>query len=129
MHQGQILKRLRIEKGWTQHDLRQRLEEIGRRMSRSNVARLENNVSLEGDLIRDLSAVFGVPVTTFFVDRDVPPESLEYTVNRAFEFVRTDPAVRLGQSATSKFPLEAKVALIKLYEKYAGRKLLSDDMS
>jgi transcriptional regulator with XRE-family HTH domain len=97
-------------------------------MSRSNIARLENNVSLEGDLIRDLCAVFGVPVTTFFVERDIPPESREYAIDRAFEYVRNDPIVQLGRSAASKFPLEAKIALIKLYEKYAGRKLLSDDM-
>lgn len=56
-----------------------------------------------------------------------PEESREDRIRRAFEYVMRDPAVKAGSDAMSRLPEEAKVAIIRLYERAEGLRILPDD--
>lgn len=128
MHQGRKAKEIRDERGWTQEQLRERLESVGRRMTRSNISLMESREWFEGELIADLSKVYGVSPSTFF-DESVPPmESREEIVDRAFEFVRRDRTVRFGSSIMAKLPTDAKLGIVRMYEDLKHVRLLPDEV-
>lgn len=52
----------------------------------------------------------------------------EEKVNLAFEFVRKDPFVRVGSSSMSKYPTEAKLSIIRMYERHTGQQLLPPEI-
>lgn len=129
MHQGERAKELREERGWTQEELRERLERVGRKMTRPNISLMERREWLEGEFIQDLSRVFGISPASFF-DTEVvaPSETREEVIERAFQFVVKDPDFRGGSSAMARSPLEAKLYLVRLYERMTHRKLLPDEV-
>lgn len=57
-----------------------------------------------------------------------PTETREQMIERAFRFVSEDPDVKVGSAAMARHPIEAKLSLIRLYERHTGRKLLPDDV-
>lgn len=50
-------------------------------------------------------------------------------ISRAFEFVLRDPGVRAGSEAMQKLPDEARLAIIRLYERAEGLRILPDDFA
>ncbi len=54
-------------------------------------------------------------------------ESREQRIERAFEFVMKDPHVRAGSYAMLKLPTEAKLAIIRLYERAEGLRILPEE--
>lgn len=128
MHQGHKVRELRDERGWTQEQLRERLEDMGRRMTRPNISLMESREWLEGELIADLSKVFGVTPGAFFEESAPAPETREELINRAFEFVRRDRTVRFGSSMMAKLPTDAKLAIIRMYEDLKHVKLLPTEV-
>jgi transcriptional regulator with XRE-family HTH domain len=125
MHQGKMTKEIREERGWTQEQLRERLESAGRKMTRPNISLMESRQWLEGELIADLSRVFGISPSTFFSGMDQPQsETREELIERAFEFIRRDRTVKFGSSMMAKLPIEAKLGIIRMYEDLKGVRLL-----
>jgi hypothetical protein len=55
-------------------------------------------------------------------------QTREQAIERAFHFVITDPDVQVGSAGMADAPLEAKLSLIRYYERKKGRKLLDDDV-
>lgn len=49
-------------------------------------------------------------------------------IDRAFEYVRKDPFVRVGSTAMSKYPREAKLSIIRMYERHTGRQVLPPEI-
>ncbi|HEY3298834.1 MAG TPA: helix-turn-helix transcriptional regulator [Armatimonadota bacterium] len=128
MHQGRKSKELRDERGWTQEQLRDHLERIGRRMTRSNISLMESREWLEGELISDLTKVYRVSPSTFFEGPVPDGETREEQIDRAFEFIRRDRTVNFGSSLMAKLPSEAKLAIIRMYEDLKHVKLLPDEV-
>ena len=54
-------------------------------------------------------------------------ESREEQIQRAFEFVMRDPEVRAGSYAMLTLPTEAKLAIIRLYERAEGLRILPEE--
>ncbi len=54
-------------------------------------------------------------------------ESREERIQRAFEFVMKDPEVRAGSYAMLTLPTEAKLAIIRLYERAEGLRILPEE--
>lgn len=59
----------------------------------------------------------------------MPAESREQKIARAFDFVMRDPNVRAGSDAMLSLPVEAKLAIVRLYERAEGLKVLPDDVA
>jgi transcriptional regulator with XRE-family HTH domain len=57
-----------------------------------------------------------------------PTETREQMIDRAFRFVTEDPDVKIGSAGMGRYPMEAKLSLVRLYEQHTGRKLLPDDV-
>lgn len=55
-------------------------------------------------------------------------ESREEHINRAFGYVMQDPGVRAGSDAMQRLPVEAKLAIVRLYEKAEGLRILPEDV-
>lgn len=126
MHQGHRAKELREARGWTQEQLRERLEQVGRVMSRPSISQMEDRKWLEGDLIADLSRVFGIPPGIFF---DTPPpavETREDLVSRAFEFVRADSGMLMNSDRGKGWTIDVKLAIVRVYERYTGNRLVPE---
>lgn len=129
MHQGQKVRELREERGWGQEDLAERLTSIGRPMTQSNVSHMEKRETLDGGIIADLAKIFAVsPVVFFESPGSYTPEAKAEMIEKAWELVRSDPTWRGGSSGMAKAPLEAKLYLVRTYERNKGRKLLPDDL-
>ncbi len=54
-------------------------------------------------------------------------EGREDRIGRAFEFVMRDPKVRGGSDAMLSLPSEAKLAIVRLYERAEGLRILPPD--
>jgi len=119
---------LREERGWTQENLREHLEKIGRTMTRPNISLRESSHWLEGELIADLSKVFSVSPSVFFDESTPEPETREEMIDRAFEFVRRDRSVKFGSSIMAKLPTDAKLGVVRMYEELKHVKLLGDEV-
>lgn len=128
MRQGQIVKRLREERGWTQDDLRERMLAHGRSMSRPNISLMESRQWLDGELLHILSRVFGVSSDTFFEGVESNIENREDLIDAAFEVIKRDPQFQFGAVGMDKASAETKLAIIRLYEKATGKKLVSDEV-
>lgn len=126
MHQGHKAEELRESRGWTQERLRDKLAEVtGNSLSRPAISQMEDREWLEGKLINDLARVYGVNPAVFF---DVPTpmeETREEVIARAYEFVRTDPKIQIV-GAQTRWPTDVKLAIVRLYEKYTGSRLVPE---
>ena len=91
---GEKIKRLRVERGWTQQDLGDR---IGVQKAAINKYEIGSVVNLKQKTIRALSEVFGVAAAWLMDDSDWPPaylDSAEDTDLARLEALHKDP--RLG---------------------------------
>jgi len=83
-----------------------------------------------------LAGVYRVPVEDLLRKAGLLPpvlvpgnegESREERIQRAFEFVMKDPEVRAGSYAMLTLPAEAKLAIIRLYERAQGLRILPEE--
>lgn len=69
---GDTIRQLREERGWSQSDLAERCE-----TSQQNIGRYENGTEPKSEMIKKLSAVFGVTVSYLLgIDDDPKPHGL-----------------------------------------------------
>lgn len=127
MHQGHKAEELREARGWTQGQLRDKLQQVtGRDISRPAISQMEDREWLEGKLINDLARVYAVSPATFF---DIPTpaeETREEVIARAFEYVRSDPKIQMSGAQMRRWPSDAKLAIVRLYENYTGKRLVPE---
>ena len=123
---GPLLRRLRGETG---------LREVGRRtgISNSYLSQIERGDRRPGpSVLKRLAALYGVDVQDLlkragFLDepegietRDDEPEEVE----RAYQYVLSDPKFRVGTRPSGPLSLEAKRFIVQMYEQFTGKRLL-----
>ncbi len=83
-----------------------------------------------------LARVYHVRVDELLVRADLLPapavsstdaESREARIERAFEYVMRDPSFRAGSDAMGGLPVEAKLSIVRLYERAEGLRILPED--
>ena len=122
---GQMLKRLR---GKTSLRAVQRLSGI----SNAYLSQIEKGVRHPGPrLLQRLAALYGVGVHDLLRKADYleregeEPEVDEATeVERAYQYVLSDPVFRVGTRPRGPLSVESKRFIIELYERYSGKRLL-----
>jgi transcriptional regulator with XRE-family HTH domain len=122
---GQMLKRLR---GETSLRGVQRLSGI----SNAYLSQIEKGVRHPGPrLLRRLAALYGVGVHDLlrkagYLEREgEEPEVDETTeVERAYQYVLSDPVFRVGTRPRGPLSTESKRFIVELYERYSGKRLL-----
>ena len=55
-------------------------------------------------------------------------ESRESRIERAFDYVMRDPSFRAGSDAMGGLPAEAKLLIVRLYERAEGLRILPEDL-
>jgi transcriptional regulator with XRE-family HTH domain len=119
------LRAARERKLWNQRDLA-----TASGVPYSTVWRLENGATLDpkGRLLRKLADSLEVSVDYLLGGTQLmqPDRKLEEVDNieRAYEFVRTDPKFQFGTRVKGELSIEAKRFIVELYETATGRKLL-----
>ena len=123
---GPLLRRLRGETG---------LREVGRRtgISNSYLSQIERGDRRPGpSVLKRLAALYDVDVQALlkragFLDepegietRDDEPEEVE----RAYQYVLSDPKFRVGTRPSGPLSLEAKRFIVQMYEQFTGKRLL-----
>jgi len=119
------LKVARERKGWSQRDL---ARESG--VPYSTIWRLENSVTKnpKGGLLHKLATSLEVSVDyllggTQTMERD--PKLAEVDeIERAYQFVITDPKFQFGTRVKGELGIEAKRFIVELYEAATQRRLL-----
>lgn len=122
---GEMLKRLR---GETSIRGVQRLSGI----SNAYLSQIEKGVRHPGPkLLRRLAALYGVGVHDLlrkagYLEREgEEPEVDEATeVERAYQYVLSDPVFRVGTRPRGPLSVESKRFIVELYERYSGKRLL-----
>ena len=122
---GQMLKRLR---GETSLRAVQRLTGI----SNSYLSQIEKGIRHPGPkLLRRLAALYGVGVhgllrkAGYLEKEGEEPEVDETTeVERAYQYVLSDPVFRVGARPRGPLSIESKRFIVELYERYSGKRLL-----
>ena len=122
---GQMLKRLR---GETSLRGVQRLSGI----SNAYLSQIEKGARHPGPkLLRRLAALYGVGVHDLlrkagYLEREgEEPEADEATeVERAYQYVLSDPVFRVGTRPRGPLSTESKRFIVELYERYSGKRLL-----
>ena len=59
-----------------------------------------------------------------YLEEEVLEEPEEDLVERAYEFVLTDPRFRFGTRPSGKLTLEAKRFIVEMYESLTGKRIL-----
>lgn len=84
-----------------------------------------------------LARVYHVRVDELLVKADLLPapaisgtdaESRESRIKRAFDYVMRDPSFRAGSDAMGGLPAEAKLLIVRLYERAEGLRILPEDL-
>ncbi|BCW97852.1 MAG: hypothetical protein KatS3mg024_0679 [Armatimonadota bacterium] len=129
---GAYLKNLRERAGLSVKEAARRAE-----MSSPYLYQIEDERRRpSAKVLARLAGVYQVPVEDIlrkagFLPPVVLPEkegeSREERIQRAFEFVMKDPEVRAGSSAMLSLPTEAKLAIIRLYERAEGLRILPEE--
>ena len=122
---GQMLKRLR---GQTSLRAVHRLSGI----SNSYLSQIEKGIRHPGPkLLRRLAAVYGVGVhellrkAGYLEGEGEEPEVDEATeVERAYQYVLSDPVFRVGARPRGPLSIESKRFIVELYERYSRKRLL-----
>ena len=123
---GPLLRRLRGQTG---------LREVGRRtgISNSYLSQIEKGDRRPGpSVLKRLATLYGVEVQDLleragFLDA---PEGLEarddepQEVERAYQYVLTDPKFQVGTRPSGPLSLEAKRFIVEMYERFTGKRLL-----
>jgi transcriptional regulator with XRE-family HTH domain len=119
------LKAARERKGWSQRDL---AKESG--VPYSTIWRLENGATLDpkGRLLHKLATALEVSVDYLLggsaaMQSDQRLEEVE-DIERAYQFVKTDPKFQFGTRVKGELSIEAKRFIVELYEAATERKLL-----
>ena len=123
---GQMLKRLRGDMS-----LRgvQRISGV----SNAYLSQIEKGLRQPGPkVLRRLATLYGVSVQELFrkaghleSEGKKPEVDEEAEVQRAYEYVLTDPVFRVGTRPRGPLSLESKRFIVELYERYSGKRLLS----
>ena len=123
---GQMLKRLRGEMS---------LRGVQRNSGVSNayLSQIEKGLRQPGPkVLRRLASLYGVSVQELFrkagylESEGGEPEVDEATeVERAYQYVLSDPVFRVGTRPRGPLSLESKRFIVELYERYSGKRLLS----
>ena len=122
---GQMLKRLR---GETSLRGVQRLSGI----SNAYLSQIEKGTRHPGPkLLRRLAALYGVGVHDLlrkagYLEREGEEPQVDETVEveRAYQYVLSDPVFRVGTRPRGPLSLESKRFIVELYERYSGKRLL-----
>ena len=122
---GQVLKRLR---GDTSLRGVQRLTGI----SNAYLSQIEKGLRQPGPkLLKRLAALYGVGLQELlkkagYLDREGDePEADEATeVERAYQYVLSDPVFRVGTRPRGPLSVDSKRFIVELYERYTGKRLL-----
>ena len=122
---GPLLKRLR---GDTSLRAVQRLTGI----SNSYLSQIEKGDRHPGPkILRRLAALYGVGVQPllkragYLESEGEEPDFDEATeVERAYQYVLSDPVFRVGTRPRGPLSLESKRFIVELYERYSGKRLL-----
>ena len=123
---GAMLKRLR---GNTSLRAIQRISGV----SNAYLSQVEKGLRKPGPrLLRKLSALYGVSVQELFrkagyLDSIVEEPNVDETmeVERAYQYVLSDPVFRVGTRPRGPLSVESKRFIVELYERYSGKKLLT----
>lgn len=128
MHQGKKARELREASGMRQHEVAAALTELGKRTSQPGVCQIEERETLDGHLIELLARVFHASPMVFFEEPPLPRESREAAIDRALEYIRRDPALGIGAIGIENWPSEAKLAVVRVYERCRNTRLLPEGM-
>ncbi len=122
---GQMLKRLRADTS-----LRgvQRLTGI----SNAYLSQIEKGLRQPGPkVLRRLAALYGVGVQELFkragyleAEKEEPKANEATEVERAYQYVLSDPVFRVGTRPRGPLSVESKRFIVELYERYTGKRLL-----
>ena len=123
---GQMLKRLR---GDTSLRGVQRLSGI----SNAYLSQIEKGIRQPGpNVLRRLASLYSVGVQELFrkagyLEREgEEPEADETAeVERAYQYVLSDPVFRVGTRPRGPLSIESKRFIVELYERYSRKRLLS----
>ena len=82
-------------------------------------------------LLRRLAALYGVEIQELFrkagyLDRDGEEQKVDEAteVERAYQYVISDPVFRVGTRPRGPLSTESKRFIVELYERYSGKRLL-----
>ena len=121
---GPLLKRLR---GQTSLREVQRLTGI----SSSYLSQIEKEKVRPGtDVLKRLANLYGVPFRHLMQraghleDEEEPKGDEAEEVERAYQYVISDPVFRVGTRPRGPLSTESKRFIVELYERYSGRRLL-----
>jgi len=122
---GQTLKRLR---GETSIRAVQRLTGV----SNAYLSQIEKGTRHPGPrLLRRLASLYGVSVHDLlrkagYLEREgeEPGADEETEVERAYQYVLSDPVFRVGTRPRGPLSTESKRFIVELYERYSGKRLL-----
>ena len=122
---GQMLMRLR---GDTSLRGVQRLTGI----SNAYLSQIEKGLRHPGPkLLRRLAALYGVGVQELLkragyleAEGEEPKADEATEVERAYQYVLSDPVFRVGTRPRGPLSVESKRFIVELYERYTGKKLL-----
>ncbi len=120
---GALLKRLRG---------RVSLREVTRRtgVSSSYLSQIERGVSRPGaHVVRKLAELYNVDARELLKRAGHGPQPDPYgdeamDVERAYRFVLSDPAFRVGTRPDGPLTVNAKRFIVEMYEKFTGKRLL-----
>lgn len=126
--QGKKAKQLREARKLRQEDVAAMIHERcgSRRENRATIAALETRDWIGSEWVAAYSAIFGVSPSIFF---DVPEplvESREQMIERALDYIASDPTVPPIRHQAKEWPDDAKLMAIRLYERWKGRKLIDE---
>ncbi len=123
---GEMLRRLR---GGTS------LRGIHRQSGISNayLSQIEKGLRQPGpNVLRRLATLYGVSVRELFrragyldPEGEEPDEEEAMEVERAYQYVLSDPVFRVGTRPRGALSVESKRFIVELYERYSGKRLLS----
>ena len=122
---GHMLKRLR---GETSLRGVQRLTGV----SNAYLSQIEKGDRHPGPkLLRRLAALYGVNIQELlkkagYLDKDEEEAEVDVAteVERAYQYVLSDPVFRVGTRPRGPLSMESKRFIVELYERYTGKRLL-----
>ncbi len=123
---GAMLRRLR---GETSLRAIQRLTGI----SNAYLSQVEKGIRQPGPkLLRRLAVLYGVGVQDLFrragyleMEGEEPAVDEATEVERAYQYVLSDPVFRVGTRPRGPLSVESKRFIVELYQRYSGKRLLA----
>lgn len=119
---GELLKELREKGRWSQRDV-----EAAARISRGYLSLIESGQRIpSASVIVKLARFYGVRANTLLEAAGYLEEGVseEEELERAYQFVISDPNYTFGTNLPGELTPEVKRFIVEMYEKATGRKLL-----